>query len=34
MMQQFFRSYPEKVMQRFVPEMEYVTLADGETREF
>ena len=34
MMQQFFRGYPEKVMQRFVPEMEYVTLADGERREF
>lgn len=34
MMQQFFRGYPEKVMQRFVPDMEYVTLADGETREF
>lgn len=34
MIQLFFRGYPAAAMQRFVPEMEYVTLADGEMRSF
>lgn len=34
MIQDFFITYPEGVMKRFVPEVEYVTLALGEAREF
>lgn len=34
MIQHFFRSYPERAMQMFVPDIQYVTLVDGESREF
>jgi hypothetical protein len=29
-----FRGFPSMVMKMFVPKTEYITLADGETREF
>lgn len=34
MVQPFFRPFVGNLLKRFVPEMEYVSLQDGETREF
>ena len=34
MIQPFFRDFPAFVLKRFVPDVEYVTIPDGETKEF